>query len=78
MYWSSSCKCKRDYVIRNINARVQLIVLQLGCKVHLCSLDAIENISVETHSQQGDVIGQFCIHEMEVDALAERVSELCI
>jgi len=41
-------------------------------------VDVIEDISVETHSQQGDVIGQFCIHEMEVGALAERVSELCM
>jgi len=39
---------------------------------------AIEDISVETQSQQGDVIGQFCIHKMEVEALAERVSELCM
>jgi len=39
---------------------------------------AIEDISVETHSQQGDVIGQFCIHEMQVDLLAECVSELCM
>jgi len=66
------------YTCNRVNTRVQLIVLQLACKVHLCSLDAIEDISVETHSQQGDVIGQFCIHEMEVDALAERVSELCM
>jgi len=39
---------------------------------------AIEDISVETLSQQCYVIGQFCIHEMEEDALAERVSQLCM
>jgi len=66
------------HTCNRVNTRVQLNVLQLGCKVHLCTLDAIEHISVQTHSQQGDVIGQFCIHEMEVDALAERVSELCM
>jgi len=66
------------HTCNRVNTRVQLIVLEIGWKVHLCSLDAIEDISVEAHSQKDDVIGQFCIHEMEVDALAGRVSELCM
>jgi len=33
---------------------------------------------VKTVHNKGDVLRQFRIHEMEVDALAERVSELCM